>query len=185
MSFLENLDEDNYNLLVRLPYRVGYWISQSDQTGGAEADALEEQALRNIIEGFTRDVFGSETVQYVMMETYDHQRRWHEWQDDLHLVLEEVRDALKLLDKIVDPKELSSFKLRLMEIAEAVALAFREMEPDPSKEGLEFYIIHFTDILKELFGIKEKNGEAPLNISPSERKALEALQKVMDSHQPS
>lgn len=179
MSFLETLPSEKRDLLVRLPYRVGYWVSQSDKIGGAEADALEMQALENIIDGFTRDVFGSETVQYIMMETLDQKRHWYDWQYDLELVLPECRDAVALLAKIVDEKELNSFKLRLMEIGEAVALAFREYDEFPRKESWHFTLNNFGAMIKMLLGIKTGVGDNALNISASERRALAMLKDAV------
>ena len=41
MSFLHNLSPEDREMLISLPYRMGYWISQSDTSGGDDSDEEE------------------------------------------------------------------------------------------------------------------------------------------------
>ena len=49
MKMLEKLPEDVQRLIISLPYRVGCFISASDQSGGDSADVAEQNALRKLL----------------------------------------------------------------------------------------------------------------------------------------
>lgn len=179
MNFLEKLSADHREVLVRLPYRVGLWISQSDSKGGRDSDERERQALYNILHGFAEDMFGAEAIQYIMSETIKHKAEWINWGANIDLVPIECRDAIYLMREQADPKDAAAFKNHLMEIAEAVALAFRE-------EGNSSVFSMFGLYVSYVLSPKEKGRRAKsfseyLNISPRERKALSALSQALEA----
>lgn len=53
--YLENFSKEQQDFLVALPYRVGLWISATDDTGGHESDAVEKQALEQVIVAYVED----------------------------------------------------------------------------------------------------------------------------------
>ena len=67
MTTFEELDINKKEMLASLPYRAGLWISQADDSGES-SDQEELKVLHNIVDGFARDVFGSELVQNIMTE---------------------------------------------------------------------------------------------------------------------
>ena len=69
MGYLDHFSEEERQLLIKLPYRAGLWISASDTTGGDESDEAEKQALASIVRGFTEDFLKSEFVEAVMRES--------------------------------------------------------------------------------------------------------------------
>lgn len=176
MSFLDELPQDQRELIISLPYRVGIWISHSDDTGGEMASSEEKQALAALIEGFTRDVFGSEVVQYVMMETMANKEKWEGWARDYKSVAADCQQAIDILNTVVEEKEVSAFKQRLYEIAEAVALAFREYDTLSFSTKMRVYVNYYREKMaaakrKHIF----KTLDQYLNISLKERKALKNL----------
>lgn len=180
MKFLRQLSPDQYGGIVSLPYRVGLWMSRSDSTGGDEADQQELLALESILIGFTQEVFGSELVQYIMSETVAQQERWAGWDSDLDKVPQECVQALKILERHADEKEVSAFRQRLLEIAEAVALAFRESDELKGLERLKLYARYYTGAMKAR--AQKQNYisfERYLNISKAEREALHTLSEAL------
>src|SRR5688572_231681 len=97
MSFLDSLTPDQRKIIVSLPYRVGLWVSDSDNSGGEEANANEVQALSNILHGFAEEMFGSETMQYIMSETLAKRDQWQEWSKDVAAVPSDCRLAIDVL----------------------------------------------------------------------------------------
>ena len=152
MSFLNDLPEQDKELIISLPYRVGVWISHSDDVGGEEADENEKTALNNILAGFTQDVFGSEVVQFVMAETVSHKESWESWSKRTNKdeISKDCSHAIEILKRYVDEKEVSAFKQRLYEIAEAVALAFREYEELDFSSRMRIYIIYLKEKWKAM-----------------------------------
>ncbi len=183
MSFLEQLSDDQTSLIVALPYRAGLYISQSDQSGGDESDEEEAQVLADLIAGYAAEVFGAETVQYVLSETLKAKDEWGAWGEDLDHVLEECSRAIDILDEFVDPKEVSAFKQHILEIGESVALAFREVDEEMSF----FQQIPFRKAYAKSKKMAAKKGmafmsfEQFLNISMDERKALQELAQALGS----
>ncbi|MCD8498343.1 MAG: hypothetical protein LRZ85_09960 [Alphaproteobacteria bacterium] len=187
MSFLKTISRDQRIKITSLPYRVGLWVSQSDSSGGEEADARERQVLENLIEGFTQEVFGSESVQHIMTDTLAQKDKWPEWAAKPGNVLEDCRQALSILRDHVDEKEVSAFCQRLLEIGEAVALAFGEGET----AGFKHQMLTSAEYYSEWFFARVKGKdfmslERYRRISRAEREALRelshALGKVMGEY---
>ena len=87
------------------------------------------------------------------------------------------------LDERVDEKELNAFKHHLLEIGEAVALAFRERQDlDDFKTKLmvygEYYLYKFQGLIKKK---PVRSFDEFLNISESERHALSRLAQALGS----
>ena len=128
VNFLDSLMTEQRDMIVSLPYRVGLMIGEVDDTGGDESSEIEGQVLHNLLMGFSRDVFGAETMTYVIRETVQRKDEWANWSQNLDQVPEECAHAVDILSQYVDPKEVSAFTNYLLEIAESVAMAFREYD---------------------------------------------------------
>ena len=185
MSFLDDLPSDQRELIISLPYRVGVWVSHADDVGGKKADEEEKTALANILHGFTTDVFGSEVVQYVMAETIAHNAEWEKWSKNMSSFAKDCQHAIDVLKESVDEKEVSAFKQRLLEIAEAVALAFREYDNLGFLSKLYVYLMYY----KERYQAARKHRsfktlDQYLNISLKERRALYSLANTLGVQYP-
>jgi len=175
---LQNLTDNQRQRLVSLPYRAGLYVSQSDQSGGDAANENERRALENLIYGFADGMFGSEFVQRVMAETIKRKDQWGDWASDLEKVPDECSDALSILSGFVDHKERNAYGARIMDIGEAVALAFRE-----SNEAESGVVGRFKAYLRYLGMVRRAKAkklpvrafEDFLSISPDERKALSRM----------
>lgn len=183
MSFLDQITPDKRDMLISLPYRVGLWVSQSDSSGGESADSEELQALSNILDGYAQEIFGSEAVQHIISGTMDHRNDWPRWSKQTGDVVVDCRQAVDILSEVVDVKEVSAFKKHLVEIGEAVALAFREENENISfGEKLSLYIRFYVGKLKALKkGQPYKTFDQFLNISLQERRALTTLAHALDT----
>jgi hypothetical protein len=181
MSFLNELQPQDRKLVISLPYRVGIWISHADDIGGEEASAEEKTALANIIDGFTREVFGSEAVQHIMMETLEAKDQWEDWAHNYKTILEDAQKAIDILNEAIDPKEVNAYRQRLFEIAEAVALAFREYDSLSFQDKLKIYLSYH--VKKILASRKKAQTLRPineyLNVSAKERVHLRKLADVL------
>ena len=176
MSFLDNLDYDQRQLLVSLPYRVGQWVSQSDTSGGDVSDEEELRVLKNLLIGFSGETFGCETVQYIISETVKQQREWPVWDKEIANVPKDCKAAVSLLKLHVDDKEVSGFKRHLMEVGEAVALAFREVENLGFLSEIRLKLLYMKQKYKaQKDGHVYKTYDEFLNISARERVALELV----------
>ena len=176
-----SFDDEFIKSLVRLPYRIGFWLSQSDQTGGDQSDELEQAALESVILSYGEDVCKSEFTQSVMEQTVAQYDDWEKWVENIENVPRECESIIYHLSSEISPKALNDFKASLFEIAETVALAYRELE---DKET------NFLDNLYTQIRITQKKWDAfmkryefsldhVLNISPSEEAALRTLKGAL------
>ncbi len=181
MSFLDSLLPDQRNLLVSLPYRIGLYVSQSDESGGDDSEEAEMQALTSIITAYSQEVFGAETVQYVISETVARKDEWEEWSKDLETIEGECHRAIDILSEAVDEKEVNAFKRSMLEIGESVALAFREYgESTPIIDKIKIYMFYKKsrkEAVKQ--GIVAMEWDQFINISLDERKALQFIAKAL------
>jgi hypothetical protein len=177
MNFLDNVTHAQRELIISLPYRVGHYISQSDTTGGDEATARELQALSNIIHGFADSMLGSEAIQYVMTETLAQKAKWQDWSKKMRAVPKDCKTAMDIMVAHLPEKDITAFQNHLMEIGEAVAMAFKEVqEQDHNPPALKKIEAKLQQILKSLSSKTQKpkrhHLEAYASISPNEREAL-------------
>lgn len=178
MNFLEKLSPEHRQTIIRLPYRVGLWVSQSDSSGGSESNERELQALSNIIHAFAEELFGSENIQYIMSDTLRQKADWPNWGANLDMVPNECATAIDLLRQYGEDKDAKAFKNHLMEIAEAVAQAFREKESISVFSAFGMYVQYLLSGTKA--GRKKSFNEF-LNISASERKILSAIAEALEA----
>ncbi len=181
MNFLDQLSKDHRDIIVSLPYRVGLYVSQSDASGGDSSDEAEKQALEAIITGYSQEVFGAETVQYVVGETVQRKSEWSSWSQGIEGIEHDCYKAVDILANIVEDKELSAFKSFLLEIGENVALAFREYGSSTSLLEKIRMRLDFVKSRKAALraGVSPKDWEQFINISLDERKALRHVAKSL------
>lgn len=181
-NILEKLGDRERKRIVSLPYRVGLWISLSDQTGGDKADAKELLALNNILIGFSQDVFGSELMQHVMEETVARRSEWEKWTADIDNVPQEAAGAVEILRQHVIEKDVGAYVTRLMEIAEAVAVAFREFDEVSSLEQFKMRALYARSyVMAKLGGRPPRSFAQFVRISLSEREALNTLARSLNA----
>ncbi len=179
MTVLDKLSDAQRLLIASLPYRVGVWVSHSDQSGGTDSEEKEREVLKNLIHGFSYEVFGSELLQYIMADTVAQQEHWSDWEKDVEDIPEECEAAVDILRSYVDDKDVNAYTTRLMEIGEAVALAFREHDYNlsffqKSKLYLEYVFLRWR---AKKHQPHVHSFEQFLYISPHERRALSIVAK--------
>lgn len=185
MPFLEKLSKEQQDILVALPYRTGLWVSLSDDSGGNESDEAELSALENIVCGFAEDFCKSEVTEELMHETVSRRNEWTEWRRNIKNVPAECAEAVKWVAQHADYKNVSAFKENLMEIAFAVALAYREFDDDVSfADKLDMYGRFAWDrVTSFVFKRAPKTHDEIFNISRAERLALTELAQALNRAQ--
>lgn len=181
---LDDLPDDIRHLAVRLPYRVGFYVSASDKTGGSDSDAAEMAALESIVTFYVEDFCKSEFAQAVMLETLQGKSGWTMWQKDISAVPGEIRKVFDFLADKLETKEKEAFKANLLEIAMAVAQAYREFDvTQPLPERVSVYLSILLARVKALLrGQDIQSYDALLNISRDERMAINLLADALDSN---
>lgn len=185
MAFLEQFSNEEKDLLVSLPYRVGVWLSNVDDTGGAKADFEEISELENIIERKSKGMFESAFVHEIMVETNGRQAEWRQWNKDLDNVLEQCGQAVAVISSKLEEKDLDAYRANIMAIALDVAKAFREFDDGASIFSKIFLQIRlfFEGVLKIVSRGKGRGADYDMqtlyNISYEEDIALTKLSEAL------
>jgi hypothetical protein len=181
MPYLERFTPDERELLVSLPYRVGLWVSQSDNTGGTEASAAEMQALENIVMAFAEDFCKSEFVEEIMRQTMQDREKWPHWQRNIESLPADCTRAVDIVAEKMERKDVTSFKHNLMDIAVDVAMAFCETDYSQNLYArFSIYSRYFVEKLKaRIKKVQPPSLDAVLNISKAEQAALKVLDQAL------
>ena len=182
-EILGNLSEDERDLVISMPYRVGMYVSNADETGGDEAHLKEFESLMNILTGISEDFCKSEIMQKILYETVGSKTKWRLWNADLDKVPEQCEHIVDLLSPLVDQQsDILSVKETLLDIGVAVAMAFREADDDVDQATIDTGF--FGKLRQGLSAILPKaESDARfehLNISKAERAVLAKITKVLD-----
>jgi hypothetical protein len=180
-SFLKNLDEADQTLIVSLPYRAGLWVSKSDASGGAEADAREAQALSSILHAYAEDVFGAEDLQHIISATLARKAEWPQWAAQVETTPQDCQKAVYIMSQHTDEKTVRAFRAQLIEIGEAVALAFHERTDSmPFNARLKIYGAYYKSVGAALLQKRRwRSLNEFLSISLPERKALRSIARAL------
>lgn len=173
-SVMATLPTDNDRaVMTALPYRIGLYISHADTTGGWEAQEAEMQTLTLILRSFSEDFCKSAFVQGLLMQTLVRRAEWVQWSHGLDNVPAECIAAMYDLRGVLTAKDMKSFQEQMMDIAFAVAQAFREDTKAPPPPPPSW--------LSRLLGqAKREERNQHRNISAAERAAIQKLADALD-----
>lgn len=170
MVDLDQFPEDVYRTLIALPYRVGLYVSLSDRTGGKDSASQELAALENVVTFYVEDTLKSEFSQSIMLATLQHKAYWAEWSEGVEDVPTECTYIANYLVDCIDERKLAGFKNNLLEIAMAVALAYRETAATTGFFAKLRNLLTFRSVK-----ISSDETSTDLNISEAERIAINHL----------
>lgn len=121
----DRLSDAQKSLIHALPYRVGLWMSTLEPEGGDVADEAEIKALIQTIEEIARSNT-HEFAGYICRQALAHRGRWPDWSDQFARVLNECREAIGLLMRLIPLEDVNDLREVLFTIAASVARAYGE-----------------------------------------------------------
>ncbi len=152
------------DLIIKLPYRVGLWVSRADDAPGFFDDKIERARLHAVIERVAKHHVSSAFVRNLLANTLANEKKWPQWGRDLDTILADCKTGLQIVKAQSSEDDVKVYRVVLMQTAVCVAEAFQE------DESIETGMPTFPSANDQ--GIPE-------NISKKERKALEALKKAL------
>lgn len=177
MADLSQFNEKERAFIASVPYRVGIWISNSDDNTGTQADDKDERkALEMLIADLASKSQQIPFAAAVMRDVEQNKGAWASWDQmcDEEAVLADVEKALALCKAKTKGKELNHYKQTIWRVGLVVAQAYGE-HIDPDNE------MHFNNFFGRLFGGGPKIGKNPENMSKEEKIALNKLRKILKS----
>lgn len=177
MIKFSQFSEPERAFLASIPYRVGHWVSDSDDNEKSKFDdKREEQALEKAIANMASLHRKMPFAATVMKDIQGRKAHWGTWENNIEeaLVLEDVKKAIDLLRAKGAKKELAQYKHAIWQTGLVVAQAYGE-QIDPDNE------MHFNRFLAWLgsFVSAPKLAKSPENMSAKEKTALKKLRAVL------
>lgn len=119
MIYTDKFSARDWDLLTRLPFRIGLWMADSDEGGGEYAFTLEMAALEREVK-ICQSKYENIPLIRELMESVAQEQPLD---GPLDSTLADAQHALDLLKPHCGLPDLNCFKLMLIDIAEAVARA--------------------------------------------------------------
>lgn len=171
--------EQERAFLASIPYRVGHWISQSDDNENSKFDnQREEKALERAISEMAGLHRRMPFAANVMKAVQENKSQWPSWENNTQeaVVLEDVKKAIDLLRSKKATKAASQYKHAVWQTGLVVAQAYGE-HVDPDNE------MHFDRFMVWVgsFIFAPKLAKSPENMSELEKIALKKLRAVLKS----
>lgn len=171
MTDLSTFTNEEKELLASLPYKVGIWVSYTDDVDGEGDDRNEIKALEHCLNEFARQSEGRPLVSSVIKETFHLKAKWAVWADQSFHVLKDVEKAVGVIKAKGTPQDYKAFRAVIMEIAAAVAQAHGEFSHFDDEEAKTI----FSKIIGKLASLAEDDKGHPMNVSAAEDSALSKL----------
>jgi len=136
--------------------------------------------LDNILRQFSEDYCKTELIQKILNQSVSRRAEWAAWSRALDTVPQECRAIMSVLSTLMEKGERDAFAGILIDIAVAVAMAFREGQPPAPNAGPKAIL---QTIIGAVTGKKEPTGGplAHANVSATERMALQRLADALGS----
>jgi hypothetical protein len=174
MSYFGDFLDEERLLILSIPVRAGYWISQIDDMQGTKRDDEKERlglekALKQIFSKTHDDAFTND----VMEETLKNRKLWPAWENNASTVLADIPKAMGLIRDRLPADACKGYQKAVYYIANVVAQAAAEKggEDDLTKEVMGSAIV--SGLLDRL-SVKT-DMKTPDNVSETEKAALQKL----------
>jgi argonaute-like protein implicated in RNA metabolism and viral defense len=156
------------DLIVKLPFRVGLWMSRTDDAPGLLDDKLERAKLKDVITKVAKFHESSSIVRTTLAKTLSQAGKWADWSAGLDTVLADCETGLQVIKAQGGEEDMKVYRAVLMQTAICVAEAFQEELPDIKTATSNIPVPRSANDM----GIPE-------NISKKEKKALDDLKAAL------
>lgn len=175
MSYFGDFLDDELRLLISIPVRTAFWMSQADDAKGTERDddmerVAVEKALRRIFKLTDDNAFTNDVVE----EALKRRDLWSEWEQSCATVLDDIPQALSLVQGRLPKDALAGYQRAVFYIARVVAQAAPEDESVSSVKSIPGFLQKIVD----RFSVKT-TLQTLENVSDAERAALQKLQTAL------
>lgn len=126
MTKLSDFTSEQQDLIIRLPYCVGMYVSQADNAQSEEETQQEMNALIRILEVLPNLYERTPLVQEVLNETHRRHEQWEEWSKLPFNIHEDCPRVVAYMKQKATLDELSAYSNAVHEIADTVARAVAE-----------------------------------------------------------
>ncbi|PCK00502.1 MAG: hypothetical protein COA45_01600 [Zetaproteobacteria bacterium] len=174
MTQLSSFSDDDIELIVSLPYRVGMHVSFSEDEEGEQDDEREMRALESCIKEIAKLYEGSELTKEIALEVLRSRDKWESWSQGVFNIEPQCEKAVLVLKAQASEAEVKSYIKMILEIASAVAQAYGEFGEEPAPEK-GFFGKALSRIVGEFSGLSSEDANHPMNVSAAEDSAISSI----------
>lgn len=178
MALFTDFLEEEAAFLISLPYRVGVWISHSDDHADTERDDEREQrALLSVLTAMANNK-SAPFVAAIAQETLTYQSYWSQWGTNTQeaAILKDVAKAMAMVAGRMPEDNTDNFRKCLLHVAKTVAGAYGEFSDIPAPgRGI---LGALTDRVMGALGRMQTD---PGNISAAEGDAIKKLRAALQA----
>lgn len=180
MTGISIFSEEQIVLLASLPYRIGVWISDTDDEDGETDDRREMKALAVCIKMAAKEYDGPGIVDDILRETLAREKSWPSWKEGAFDVLPDCKKAVALLKDKAGIQEARNYRAAMMEVAATVAQAYGEFssfDEIPEDEGILGKIV--GKVVGGFSNLSKDDANHPMNVSAAEDSAISQLSAAL------
>ncbi len=174
MTNLSYFSDEDVELIVSLPYRVGMHVSYADDEEGEQDDEREMQALEACIKEVAKSYDDSELVKEIAARILASKDKWSSWSQGVFNIEPSCEKAIISIKAVASAEDVKNYIKMVLEIASSVAQAYGEFgeEQEPEKG---FFGKAMSKIAKGFAGMSEDDAAHPMNISAAEDSAISSI----------
>lgn len=180
MSVLSGFSDDELQLLISLPYKVGVYVADADDEEGELDDEVEARALEACLRAVAQKYDGPGVVDDFVRGALGGRAQWPVWAEKSYNIIPDCERAIVLLRQKVDSEDVKNYRAALLEIASTVAQAYGEFvsfDEFPDDEGF------FSTVAAKIAGVFSGMGADdvghPSNVSAAEDSAISRLSAAL------
>lgn len=178
MSYFNDFLEEELDLLISLPARVGLWISRIDDVKDSDRDDhRERRALEVVLEALSKSKKTAPFVSEIVRQTLTYRHKWEGWRDSQDRLMQDIALAVRLVDDRLPKENARNYKKALWQVARSVAQAWGEYMG--SDEGIAEEAMLGGLFLKIVDAVADPISDDPQNISSDEKEALKKLRAIL------
>lgn len=177
MSSKDSFSHSEWDHLIRLPYRIGLWMSDLEEGGGKRAQEAEMKALSEIVLTINRKY---ENVPLIHALTED-LKAFAQKSETISIaslseesIMDDCRRVIESLEANAERKEVNIYKILLMDVAEAIAKAA------PDRDFGAYNLYGGPEGVMGMFAMPMRLGWGP-KVSLKEKKAINRLIENLDA----
>ncbi len=171
MTQISDFSNEDTEIIISLPYRVGMHISYADDEDGEQDDEREMQAIEVCIKEIAKLYEGSSFIREVAAETLAAKDKWPSWSEGVFNIEPSCEKAVLILKSQVSDDDVKNYIKMVLEIATVVAQAYGEFgEESVPEKG--FFGKAISRIAGGFSGMSSDDAAHPMNISAAEDSAI-------------
>ena len=178
MTQLSSFSDDDREIIVSLPYRVGMHMSYAEDEDGERDDELEISALKACISEVAKLENRHDLIKEISAEILKREDSWDAWSQGVFNIEPQCEKAMAVIKSCANDDEVDDYIKMVLEVASAVARAYGEFgeEPEPEKG---FFGKVMSRIMGDYSGMSLDDANSPMNVSAAEDGAIATISEAL------